>query len=162
MLTKASAGARSVVIDGERIPVVDAPLPAALRVTRGDIEQSVRGDPRHCVIANAARRSLGSEYAIVWKTVALFEIPAARGRERTMYRYAVPERTRTLIATYDAGEDVEPGEYPLNVPSDHAQIGALHRPGDGSRPNRYDGPRTPRVWVGPRGNFSLRLREDAD
>ena len=122
---------------------LDAQTPIEIDVTEDDGGGGVSADFEQCALARAACRQQHADHAIVSKRV----VYTIKGNIAT--RYAVNERIRQEIASFDRHHDFAPGQYVLrpNRPSDRLGArSAYHRPDprprhDVTRPRWVPSPR---------------------
>jgi hypothetical protein len=100
--------------------VVDATKPLVVRVSKGDCDKASAKMPDECAVAKAIQRT--HKTAIISSTTSYI----IDGNKAT--RYKTPMAINKEIVSFDRSRIFAPGEYKLNAPSKHEQLGPRERP----------------------------------
>ena len=113
----------------------DAKKDITITVTKGDVHRASLKDPSSCAMAKACNRELGKEARIHISRVYL-----APNGGKYWLRYAVSQRLRTEIISFDRGGSFAPDTYTLLAPTRSKVLGysstQLPRNGGGHKGNR--------------------------
>ena len=83
------------------LPLIEADGSLLVYISRDEIDNSVRGDPRNCMFANACKRAFGARAVLFYPTVAYVDTLDEDG-ERVVMRFRVTAKTRQAIEKFDA------------------------------------------------------------
>jgi len=118
----------------------DAKKDITITVTKGDVHRASLKDPSSCAMAKACNRELGKEARIHISRVYL-----APNGGKYWLRYAVSQRLRTEIISFDRGGSFAPDTYTLLAPTGHQVLGysstQLPRNGGNRKNKKIRGPK---------------------
>lgn len=90
------------------LEIVDATKPATVKVTPSDIEKAKSLNSKQCAFARAALKEPGVMGAYFFRSIAFIEY------RDCMVRFALPQKVRDEITTFDRAGFMEPGRYVIN------------------------------------------------
>jgi len=83
-----------------------------IRVTQDIIDNAIRGNSRHCMVADAIRAA-GIKATRVTVDVNLLRFTERVGDETIRWGYITPVRVQNYIVAFDAGDTIEPFAFDL-------------------------------------------------
>ena len=105
-----------------------------IQVSKKNIEEAVRRDSHHCMIADAIKEHIPeAQYILVDAQSIRFSIR----KENTRKAYFTPLIAQRNLIKFDQGEEVKPFEITLNKLADERPMGWAHQkfPGETKRKN---------------------------
>lgn len=107
--------------------VMDAPMDMGIHITDQHRDDGIPGDESRCSTALCIRDSLGSQYVVVFRTVAYADIEDPRWGRR-VWRWTVSRALRSkVIERLDGGLEPIPGVYVLQAPTASESLEGIRR-----------------------------------